>query len=302
MNFRFLIASCALGFATASVFGQTRVTSTYRMATEALTGGGGRVASASYTMQTSVDGWAAPAVATAPSASLKTGFAGQLYEVSGLQLAASPSVVNEGGASLLSARAELDDASLLGLSNSNVVWRNYSSVLAGVTLGGLATAGNVYQTTAALVGGQYLDVSNVVSLTVLNVNPDDFGLFGGDGIPDHWQVDIFGENNPLGMAAADPDGDGQNNLLEYMAGVSPVDAASRFYFQLGLRQGHSQSLVFSPSLPGRRYTVLYCTHLGSSPFLPLTTLSQTNFGFTCIVTDNNAAEAAKFYRVDISLP
>ena len=301
MNAQYVIACCALGFATASAVGQTRVSSAYQMTTEALTGGGGRAATAGWSMQTSFDGWAAPIVAVTPSASLKAGFAGQLYDISGLQLTASPSVINEGGASQLGASAVLDDASLLGLRSSDVAWRAYSSVLTSVTPSGFATVGNVYQTTAAWAGGQYLGVSNMVSLTIVNVNSDDFGLYAGDGLPDQWQVDFFGENNPLGLATADPDRDGQSNLLEYLAGVSPVDAASQFHFGLGQHQGHSQSIVLSPYLPSRKYTVQYCTSLGG-PFLPLTTLSQSTSGFTCTVTDTNATQAAKFYRVEISLP
>jgi autotransporter-associated beta strand protein len=42
-----------------------------------------------------------------------------------------------------------------------------------------------------------------------------------------WQVNYFGStNNPAADSNEDPDGDGQNNLAEYLAGTSPTNSAS----------------------------------------------------------------------------
>ena len=51
-----------------------------------------------------------------------------------------------------------------------------------------------------------------------------------DGIPDYWRMNFFGHTDPqagdLSRGTDDPDGDGLNNLQEYIAGMNPKDAAS----------------------------------------------------------------------------
>jgi len=44
-----------------------------------------------------------------------------------------------------------------------------------------------------------------------------------------WQIYYFGStNNPAAAASADPDGDGQNNSTEFLAGTDPTNSASSF--------------------------------------------------------------------------
>jgi len=44
-----------------------------------------------------------------------------------------------------------------------------------------------------------------------------------------WQIQYFGSTtNPAAAASADPDGDGQNNLAEFLAGTDPTNSASSF--------------------------------------------------------------------------
>ncbi len=55
------------------------------------------------------------------------------------------------------------------------------------------------------------------------------GFYAWDTLPDSWQRYYFGENNPEGLQLVDPDGDGQNNAMECLAGTDPTDDSSRDY-------------------------------------------------------------------------
>jgi len=47
--------------------------------------------------------------------------------------------------------------------------------------------------------------------------------------PEAWQMQYFGCTDcPQAAGAADPDGDGQNNLAEFLAGTDPTNSASAF--------------------------------------------------------------------------
>jgi hypothetical protein len=56
----------------------------------------------------------------------------------------------------------------------------------------------------------------------------------GDGIPDWWRAQYFPPGNgsttnvPGSCASCDPDGDGLNNLQEYLTGTIPTNSASAF--------------------------------------------------------------------------
>jgi PKD repeat protein len=53
-----------------------------------------------------------------------------------------------------------------------------------------------------------------------------------------WQVLYFGSvDNPAAAANADPDGDGQNNLAEFLAGTDPTSSASALRITSITRQG-----------------------------------------------------------------
>ncbi|HXI85687.1 MAG TPA: PKD domain-containing protein [Verrucomicrobiae bacterium] len=53
-----------------------------------------------------------------------------------------------------------------------------------------------------------------------------------------WQVQYFGSTtNPAATAGADPDGDGQNNLAEFLTGTDPTNSASVFHIIAVTPQG-----------------------------------------------------------------
>ena len=56
----------------------------------------------------------------------------------------------------------------------------------------------------------------------------DLKFYETDAIPDYWQFQEFGRSNDDGLADADPDKDGTNNLMEYLSGTDPNDPNERF--------------------------------------------------------------------------
>jgi endonuclease/exonuclease/phosphatase family metal-dependent hydrolase len=67
-----------------------------------------------------------------------------------------------------------------------------------------------------------------------------------------WQVQYFGStDNPSGAPNADPDGDGQNNTQEFLAGTIPTDSASAFR-------------ITSVAVEGNNVTVTWMTGVGKT--------------------------------------
>ncbi|MBP7950737.1 MAG: exo-alpha-sialidase [Verrucomicrobiales bacterium] len=124
-----------------------------------------------------------------------------------------------------------------------------------------------------------------------------------------WQQQHFSAlmlNDPLiSGAAADPDGDGQNNEFEFTAGLSPLNAQSRFVqtMQSVPAQPAQMNVQISPRFGDRNYTVEASHSLGiSDDWLPLTNFTTSDTGDVRTFTDLNAGDSRKFYRVTITLP
>jgi len=185
-----------------------------------------------------------------------------------------------------------------------VSWNILAGPISSISLSGLATAANVYQNTLATVQGSFLGRTGTLGLTVLNVGFDDYGTYAGDGLPDDWQVQYFGENNPAGGAGADPDGDGQNNKFEYTAGLIPTDPNSVFRLRIEpvFAQPTHKNLLFSPRFADRTYIVQFRLSLIAGNWQPLPGTTQADVGLERTVTDLNAVEPEKFYRVEITKP
>ena len=154
--------------------------------------------------------------------------------------------------------------------------------LTSINASGLATAGVVYQNTGATAQGIFAGDTAMLNLTVLDSIPDNFGSYAGDGLGDDWQVQYFGQNNPNAGPALDPDGDGENNLFEFTAGVIPTDPTSRFVLRIDAvpAQPARKNLVFSLRLNDRTYTVEFRTDLtiGSWTTLGATTQKRQRSG------------------------
>jgi len=76
-----------------------------------------------------------------------------------------------------------------------------------------------------------------------------------DGIPDTWRLRYFGSvSTALGAAAADADGDGRSNLVEYQAGTNPRDGGSLLRVACAPNGGSSFKVSF-PTGTGRIYVL-----------------------------------------------
>lgn len=84
-----------------------------------------------------------------------------------------------------------------------------------------------------------------------------------DGIPDWWEKQNTGNRTALNPTA-DSDGDGKSNLAEYVAGLNPLDPASRFEIRSTQMTSDSQGQLFQirwKTVAGRRYKVFTTTSL-----------------------------------------
>ena len=280
----------------------SRSSANYTISTEILDMGGVRAVSANYTNSGSAGSIAGISTVAAPAETVKHGYIGQLYELaSGFTLSATPPTINEGGTRQLSAARNLDDGTGLALDPAAVAWSVLGGPITGINLAGLATAGTVYQSTGASVQGVASGFTASLALTVLNVNIDDFSGYSGDEIDDAWQVQYFGlPPNAAAGPLLDPDGDGQNNRFEWIAGLVPIDANSAFKLSiLGSAQG--AHLIFSPTVAGRTYLVKYGFDFLDVPnWLTLAGGLTTDVGNQRTVIDTAApGSPKKYYRVEI---
>lgn len=130
------------------------------------------------------------------------------------------------------------------------------------------------------------------------MNPE--GDLDGDGIPNGWERQ-YGSTTGL-TASADNDGDGFNNMEEYIADTHPLDAGSFLTFRGEVRP-EVQMFHFNGST-GRLYQVV-CAVNGLDA-VPLTwTVAHPGpvqgAGTNSVITVTNT-ESAVFYRLQVSLP
>lgn len=279
-----------------------RTSTDYSIPTDSTDSGGQRASSAAYTNDGSVGG--ITGISTVGAAVAKHGYLGQLTEVTALQLAATPTTLDETATRQISAAQLLDDDSLNLLAATDVTWSVASGPLTGINASGLATADVVYADTAATAQGDYAGASGTLELTVLDTIPDNFGSYAGDGLGDDWQFQYFGLDNPLAAPLLDPDGDGQNNAFEFTAGLIPTDAQSRFTLTIAPVPGQpgEKQVIFDPIVAGRSYTVMTSPDLTPGSWDPLTGGSASDAGDQRTVTDPAASETKKFYKVEIVKP
>lgn len=281
-----------------------RTSTDYAVASDSMDSAGSQATSVDYINSGSAGGVTGISTVAAPAETAKSGFIGQLYEVTALQLAATPATVNETSTRQLSGAQMLDDLTTIAIPAAAISWSVASGPLTGIDANGIATAATVYQNTTASVQGSYAGITGSLDLSVLDTIPDNFRSYAGDVISDAWQVQYFGPENPLAAALLDPDGDGQNNLFEFIAGLVPTDSNSRFSMRSEPVPGQpgQHKITFTPRLSDRNYSILASTTLLDNSWTPLTGGIISDNGAERTVTDPNATEGKKFYRVGIEKP
>jgi hypothetical protein len=273
----------------------------YEIPVETRDSAGRLIASASYRIDTSL--CSITGVSEESDTVVKFGYVGSLYEMKELQLAAPATDVPEATSVQLSAWFLLNDATFLAVPAADVQWSVRSGPITGVSTAGVATTAAVFQPESAIVDGASAGMTASLNLTVLDTAPDNFGLYANDGIGDAWQVQYFGTENPDGMAASDPDGDGGSNAFEYTAGLVPTDPASVFRLSIAPVPGQpgSKLITFSPRLSGRIYKLLSAS-AEFTDWQPVSTAIALDVGDQRKVIDFGAAGLTKFYRVEITKP
>ncbi|VGO19160.1 hypothetical protein [Pontiella sulfatireligans] len=116
-----------------------------------------------------------------------------------------------------------------------------------------------------------------------------------DGLPDEWERDYLGGTHLAG-SGMDSDGDGQDDVHEYLAGTDPTNAASVFAV-FDARQATEGFVIEWVSMPERTYTVKWAPEVGAM-FKTLETGIIAPGSYTDTV---HSVESEGFYKVDVEM-
>lgn len=273
-----------------------RTSTSYAIPADTTDSAGRHIASAIYTNDASLGGIAGLSAVAASAETLKAGYVAQLYDITGLKLTFPGTGVAETDTIQLGAGYVLDDATLLTVPAASVAWSVLNGPLNGITPGGIAVAGIVYQDTAATVQGHYDGYTATLGLTVVNKHPDNFGSYAADSVADDWQVRYFGLDNPLAGPSLDPDGDGFDNLFEFNACLVPTDPLSFLSVTINDVPGGSHSVSFSPRFDGCTYSLLGTSDLS---LWASVTGTISDAGTTRTISDPDGTGLRRFYRLEV---
>lgn len=259
---------------------------------------GGRSAGGTITNDATLGGIGGEMHDTAPLTA-RPGFAGQLWDAVSLDITPQPASMQESSTLQLTAHLTGDDATTQPTSAA-VTWESASLFLSVNTSGMLAT-GTLPGDATATVTARSGEFFGSADIFLFDLTPDDYGPFAGDGLDDPWQWNFFANDPDNAQPGDDPDSDGQDNALEFLAGTTPLDGSSFLQIRIEPVPGQPtvRQLFFSPFRPDRTYRWEFSTNLQPTwqpvigdPADPLPTGEAR-------ATDEAADETRKFYRLFI---
>jgi len=121
----------------------------------------------------------------------------------------------------------------------------------------------------------------------------------GDGLPDYWEIEHdLNPKSTLGDDGAngDPDGDGQSNRREFLAGTDPQNENDYFHIASITVATNGVAIQFQAA-GGHSYSVLYCDGSPSGPWHKLADAPASANSRQVEVTDVGFATSRRFYRL-----
>ena len=296
LSTKVLVSVSWLGAATAVLAGaRSSLTCTVNDTADA---GGLCATSANYRIDGSLGGVGATA---GPADQLRAGYIGQLTEVTNGVVTAAPGSVNEGETTQLGAVAGYDDATVTVVGGGEIAWCEPAFPVAALNSGGLAAGAAVYADTPAVVTGRYLNVACWGAFSVLDSDPDNYGLYAADLLPDGWQVQFFGINNPQGLADA-INVTGRSNRYTYTADLDPTNSASVFEIVAISNLPPNRVIVFGATSTNRVYRLLYASDLAGGVWTNLPGQVPTPGQPGRMSLSDAPGTASRFYRVEVQVP
>lgn len=260
--------------------------------------GGGSSSSADYSNSGHLGGIGSVSQSISTAIRIHGGYTGQISQPVSMDLRPRDAMILEGDSFQLNVdRVTYDDGLISLLSANDIIWSANYGPITGISSSGMAQTGLVSDHTTAEVQAIFDGFSSSLALTVLDMTADTLGIYAGDGIADVWQILHFGLDNPDAAPDLDPDGDGQDNLFEFKAGLIPTNSASFFLFELVAAQPKPQ-FRYGPITNSVTYTMEYKDDLQETEWNTLTEVSGEYEGANILGTDDTAeTPASRFYRV-----